>query len=136
VAALLSGDVDMLTDLPTQDVARLRADPKLKILDGPEVRTIYLAPGPRQPRVEVQQCEGQEPVQADKRVRQALSMAIDREAIKRSTMRGLSMPGWRDGGPGRQRQHARHRRRHQGRPRWREEAAGRGRLPGTASRSS
>ena len=26
VAALLSGDVDMLTDLPTQDVARLRAD--------------------------------------------------------------------------------------------------------------
>ncbi len=46
VAALLSGDVDMLTDLPTQDVARLRADPKLKILDGPEVRTIYLAPDP------------------------------------------------------------------------------------------
>ena len=31
VAALLSGDVDMLTDIPTQDVARLRGDAKLKI---------------------------------------------------------------------------------------------------------
>ena len=36
VAALLSGDVDLLTDLPTQDVARLRKDPKLKVLDGAE----------------------------------------------------------------------------------------------------
>jgi peptide/nickel transport system substrate-binding protein len=44
IAALLSGDVDMLTDLPTQDVGRLRGDSKLKVLDGPEVRTIYLAP--------------------------------------------------------------------------------------------
>jgi peptide/nickel transport system substrate-binding protein len=34
VAALLSGDVDMLTDLPTQDVARLR-DAKLKISTAP-----------------------------------------------------------------------------------------------------
>ena len=42
--ALLSGDVDMLTDIPTQDVARLRGDSKLKILDGPEVRTIFFAP--------------------------------------------------------------------------------------------
>ena len=44
VAALLSGDVDMLTDVPTQDVDRLRADKKLKVVDGPEVRTIFLAP--------------------------------------------------------------------------------------------
>jgi len=44
VAALLSGDVDMLTDLPTQDISRLRQDSKLKVVDGPEVRTIYLAP--------------------------------------------------------------------------------------------
>ena len=34
IAALLSGDVDMVTDLPTQDVTRLRNEPKLKILDG------------------------------------------------------------------------------------------------------
>jgi peptide/nickel transport system substrate-binding protein len=99
VAALLSGDVDMLTDLPTQDVARLRADPKLKILDGPEVRTIFLAPDVGSPELKHSSVKGKNPF-ADRRVRQALSMAIDREAIKRSTMRGLSIPGWRDGGPG------------------------------------
>src|ERR1043166_2773080 len=41
ISALLSGDVDLVTDLPTQDVERLRKDPKLKILDGHEVRTIF-----------------------------------------------------------------------------------------------
>ncbi|MFY9511101.1 MAG: ABC transporter substrate-binding protein [Rubrivivax sp.] len=91
VAALLSGDVDMLTDIPTQDVARLRSDPKLKIVDGPEVRTIYLAPDIGSPELKYSNIKGKNPF-ADKRVRQALSMAIDREAIKRSTMRGLSIP--------------------------------------------
>ena len=91
VAALLSGDVDMLTDLPTQDVARLRADPKLKILDGPEVRTIYLAPDVGSAELKYSNVKGKNPF-ADKRVRQALSMAIDREAIKRNIMRGLSLP--------------------------------------------
>ena len=91
VAALLSGDVDMLTDLPTQDVARLRADPKLKIVDGPEVRTIFLAPDVGSPELKYSNVKGKNPF-ADKRVRQALSMAIDREAIKRNTMRGLSIP--------------------------------------------
>jgi peptide/nickel transport system substrate-binding protein len=91
VAALLSGDVDMLTDLPTQDVARLRADAKLKILDGPEVRTIYLAPDVGSAELKYSNIKGKNPF-ADKRVRQALSMAIDREAIKRNIMRGLSIP--------------------------------------------
>ncbi len=91
VAALLSGDVDMLTDIPTQDVARLRTDPKLKIVDGPEVRTIYLAPDIGSPELKYSNVKGKNPF-ADKRVRQALSMAIDREGIKRATMRGLSIP--------------------------------------------
>ncbi|HLL10719.1 MAG TPA: ABC transporter substrate-binding protein [Rubrivivax sp.] len=91
VAALLSGDVDMLTDLPTQDVARLRADSKLKIIDGPEVRTIYLAPDIGSPELKYSNVKGKNPL-ADKRVRMALSMAIDREAIRRNIMRGLSIP--------------------------------------------
>ena len=45
VAALLSGDVDMVTDLPTQDVARLRTDTQAQGRStGPEVRTIFIAP--------------------------------------------------------------------------------------------
>ena len=91
VAALLSGDVDMLTDLPTQDVGRLRADSKLKILDGPEVRTIYLAPDMGSPELKHSNIKGKNPF-ADKRVRQALSLAIDRASIQRNTMRGLSIP--------------------------------------------
>ena len=91
VAALLSGDVDMLTDLPTQDVGRLRTDAKLKVLDGPEVRTIYLAPDMGSPELKHSSVKGKNPL-ADKRVRQALSLAIDRNAIQRSTMRGLSIP--------------------------------------------
>jgi peptide/nickel transport system substrate-binding protein len=91
VAALLSGDVDMLTDLPTQDIARLRQDSKLKVVDGPEVRTIYLAPDMGSPELKYSNIKGKNPF-ADKRVRQALSMAIDREAIKRNIMRGLSIP--------------------------------------------
>ena len=91
VAALLSGDVDLLTDLPTQDVARLRADSKLKVVEGPEVRTIFFAPDVGSPELKYSSVKGKNPF-ADKRVRQALSMAIDREAIKRNTMRGLSIP--------------------------------------------
>ncbi len=91
VAALLSGDVDMLTDVPTQDVDRMRADKKLKVVDGAEVRTIYLAPDVGSPELKYSNVKGKNPF-ADKRVRQALSMAIDREAIKRNIMRGLSVP--------------------------------------------
>jgi peptide/nickel transport system substrate-binding protein len=91
VAALLSGDIDLLTDIPTQDVSRLRTDPKLKILDGPEVRTMFLVLDSGSPELKYSNVKGKNPF-ADKRVRQALSMVIDREAIKRNTMRGLSIP--------------------------------------------
>ncbi|MFZ4649975.1 MAG: ABC transporter substrate-binding protein [Rubrivivax sp.] len=91
VAAVLSGDVDLLTDLPTQDVARLRADSKLKVVDGPEVRTIYFAPDIGSPELKYSNIKGRNPF-ADKRVRQAMSMALDRAAIQRNIMRGLSVP--------------------------------------------
>jgi peptide/nickel transport system substrate-binding protein len=91
VAALLSGDVDMLTDMPTQDVDRLRADKKLKVVDGPEVRTIFLAPDIGSAELKYSNVKGKNPFK-DKRVREALSLAIDREAIKKNIMRGLSVP--------------------------------------------
>lgn len=91
VAALIAGDVDMLTDLPTQDVAKLRTDPKLKIVDGPEVRTIFYALDQGSNELKYSDVKGKNPFK-DKRVREALSIAIDRETIKRNTMRGLSIP--------------------------------------------
>ncbi|MFY7866629.1 ABC transporter substrate-binding protein [Roseateles sp.] len=91
VAALLSGDVDMLTDLPTQDVARLKNDPKLKVIEGPEVRTIFFVMDQGSDELQGSNVKGKNPFK-DKRVREALSVAIDREAIKRTIMRGLSIP--------------------------------------------
>jgi peptide/nickel transport system substrate-binding protein len=99
VAALLSGDVDLLTDVPVQDIDRLRADKRLKVVDGPEVRTIFLAPDMGSPELKHSNIKGKNPF-ADKRVRQALSLAIDREAIKKSIMRGLSVPAALIVGPG------------------------------------
>ncbi len=91
VAALLAGDVDMLTDVPVQDLDRLRSDKRLKVVDGPEVRTIFLAPDIGSPELKYSNIKGKNPF-ADKRVRQALSLAIDREAIRSSIMRGMSVP--------------------------------------------
>jgi peptide/nickel transport system substrate-binding protein len=91
VAALLSGEIDMLTDLPTQDVTRLRNDPKLKVVDGPEVRTIYIAMDMGSDELKTSNIKGKNPFK-DKRVRQALNMSVDREAIKTRIMRGLSIP--------------------------------------------
>ncbi len=91
VAALLSGDVDLVTDLPTQDVQRLRSDPKLKVMDGAENRTIFIALDQFSPELKYSNVKGKNPWK-DIRVRKALNLAVDREAIKRITMRGLSIP--------------------------------------------
>jgi peptide/nickel transport system substrate-binding protein len=99
VAALLAGDVDLLTDVPVQDLERLGKDKRLKVLNGPEVRTIFLAPDMGSPELKHASVKGKNPF-ADKRVRQALSLAIDREAIKRSIMRGMSVPAGIIVGPG------------------------------------
>ena len=71
VAALLAGDVDMVTDLPTQDMARLRQDAKLKVLDGAENRTIFIALDQGSDRIEVRRRQGQEPVQGRARAARA-----------------------------------------------------------------
>jgi peptide/nickel transport system substrate-binding protein len=90
VAALLSGEVDMVTDLPTQDVAKLRGNPKLKVLEGNEVRTIFVALDQGSDELRGSNVKGNP--YKDKRVREALSIAIDRAGIQKAIMRGLSVP--------------------------------------------
>jgi peptide/nickel transport system substrate-binding protein len=91
VAALLAGDVDLLTDLPTQDVARLAKDSKLKVLEGAENRTIFIGLDQFSNELKYSDVKGKNPFK-DIRVRKALNLAVDREAIRRVTMRGLSLP--------------------------------------------
>jgi peptide/nickel transport system substrate-binding protein len=91
VAALLSGDVDLVTDLPTQDVERLRKDSRLKVLEGVENRSIFIGMDQYSEELQYSSVKGKNPFK-DVRVRKALNMAVDREAIRRVTMRGLSIP--------------------------------------------
>lgn len=91
VAALLSGEVDFAQDIPAQDVARLQQDKKLRINEGAENRIIFLGLNVGQAELKASSIKGKNPL-ADLRVRQAIEMAIDRDAIKRSVMRGLSIP--------------------------------------------
>ncbi|MEM6763043.1 MAG: ABC transporter substrate-binding protein, partial [Pseudomonadota bacterium] len=42
VAALLAGDVDLINDVPTTDLERLRSDDAIDIFQGPSNRVIYL----------------------------------------------------------------------------------------------
>ena len=71
IAALLAGDVDIVTDLPTQDVAKLRSNQNLFVLDGPEVRTIFIALDTRSDELKHGQ-KGANPFK-DARVRQAFN---------------------------------------------------------------
>ena len=91
VAALLSGEVDFAQDIPAQDVARLKQDSKLRINEGPENRSIFLGLNVGAAELKSSNVKGKNPL-ADPKVREAMELAIDRDAIKRSVMRGLSNP--------------------------------------------
>ena len=91
VAALLSGDVDLVTDLPVQDVERLRKDAKLKVLDGEENRTIFIAMDQHSDELKYSNVKGANPLK-DLRVRKALYAAIDIVALRRQVMRGYALP--------------------------------------------
>ncbi len=91
VAALLSGELDFILDPSPQDLARLRSNADLKVIDGVENRTIFL--GMDQFRTELvgSDVKGKNPLK-DQRVRMALYQAIDSASLNRVTMRGLSQP--------------------------------------------
>jgi peptide/nickel transport system substrate-binding protein len=91
VAALLSGEVDMVLDPNLQDLGRIRSTPSLKVLEGAENRTIFLGMDQFRDELPGSNVKGKNPLK-DVRVRKALYQAIDIAAINRVTMRGLSQP--------------------------------------------
>jgi peptide/nickel transport system substrate-binding protein len=91
VAALISGDVDFVHDVPVQDIDRLEKAGNFRVNFGPENRTIFLGMDVASPSLATSNVKGKNPF-ADQRVRQAMNMAIDRGAIKRVVMRGQSVP--------------------------------------------
>ncbi|MCU0885090.1 MAG: ABC transporter substrate-binding protein [Beijerinckiaceae bacterium] len=91
VAALLSGEIDYLQDVPVQDIARLQNSAGIRVNPGPENRPIFLGMNVGLPELRSSDVKGKNPF-ADVRVRQAVNTALNREAIQRVTMRGQSTP--------------------------------------------
>ncbi len=91
LAALITGEVQFVNDPPTQDVPRLRADPKIKVIEGQENRIQYLAFDMQRDELLYSDVKGKNPWK-DIRVRQAVAHAIDVEAIRSKVMRGMSEP--------------------------------------------
>ena len=96
-AALLSGDVGLIEAVPTTDAARLRSDERVRITETVSSRLIYLwldrsRTGPT-PFVQGPNGEtlDKNPLN-DLRVRQALSMAVNRSAIAERIMESAAIP--------------------------------------------
>ncbi|PKO70131.1 MAG: ABC transporter substrate-binding protein [Betaproteobacteria bacterium HGW-Betaproteobacteria-16] len=99
VAALLSGQVDVIEPVPLQDVARINASGKSKVMQGPELRTIFLGMDQKRDELLYSSVKGKNPFK-DKRVRQAFYQAIDINGIQRTVMRGAANPTALMVGPG------------------------------------
>ena len=89
VAALLSGEVDMVYPVPQQDAARISGTGKHQLLTGFELRTIFVNMDQSRDELLESSVKGKNPFK-DKRVRQAIYQAIDMEAIKSRIMGGTS----------------------------------------------
>jgi len=91
VAALLSGQVDMIDPVPVQDQDRVSGNPGTTLLAGPELRTIFLGMDQSRDELLYSDVKGKNPFK-DKRVRQAFYQAINEDAIAQRIMRGQATP--------------------------------------------
>lgn len=99
VAALLSGEVDVMEPVPVQDIDRVNGNATTRAMTGPELRTIFLGMDQKRDELLYSSVKGKNPFK-DKRVRQAFYQAIDIEGIKKTVMRGASNPSAEMVGPG------------------------------------
>ena len=91
VAALLSGEVDLVQDVPVQDIERLAGTAGLKVETGPENRTIYFGYAMDDEPLLSSNITDENPF-ANPLVREAMEIAVDRDAIRQVVMRGQSIP--------------------------------------------
>ena len=99
VAALLSGEIDVMEPVPLQDVERVKSSANLDVLQGPELRTIFLGMDQKRDELQFSSVKGKNPFK-DKRVRQAFYQAIDIDSIRSRVMRNASTPTALMVGPG------------------------------------
>lgn len=95
LAALQAGDVDLIEDPALENLENLKNDPNIEIVTkGPTYRVIFIGLDvgrqTNSPGISGTE-EGKNPL-ADRRVREAMSLAIDRKAIVDRIMNGMATP--------------------------------------------
>ncbi|MEP7282207.1 MAG: ABC transporter substrate-binding protein, partial [Rubrivivax sp.] len=91
LAALASGEVDVVLDPPFQDIERLRAEPRLKLRSVTELGQQYFTFDQARPELEFSDVKGRNPFK-DRRVRQAVWHALNIELIIDKVLRGQAEP--------------------------------------------
>jgi peptide/nickel transport system substrate-binding protein len=104
-AALLAGDLDAIEQVPTSDIARLRRDPRIAISETESLRNAFLVfDHSREGATPFVTDNDGRPLERnplkDRRVREALSIAIDRHAIVERVMEGAASPSMQFVGQG------------------------------------
>lgn len=95
-AALLAGDVDVIENVPTADLARLRGNPNYRLAQAVSWRTIFFHLDQYRAHSPHLTDKTSKPLAAnpfmDVRVRRAISKAINRTALAERVMEGAAVP--------------------------------------------
>ena len=91
LAALASGEVDLVLDPPFQDVERLKTDPKLSVTTTGDMSTQYFTFDQSRDELLSSDVKGRNPFK-DLRVRRAVAHALNIELIVQKVLRGQGTP--------------------------------------------
>ncbi len=91
LAALASGEVDLVLDPPFQDVARLKADPRLTVVSVTDIGTQYFTFDQARDELVHGDRKDRNPFK-DRRVRQAVAHALNIDLIVQKVLRGQATP--------------------------------------------
>ncbi len=96
LAALLAGDLDVIGDVPTTDAARLKTEPGVQVFSRSSDRVMFLLPNVGADTLDLLvDAHGQKlaanPLR-EMKVRQAISLAIDRRALAARAIDGMAIP--------------------------------------------
>jgi peptide/nickel transport system substrate-binding protein len=91
LAALASGEVDMVLDPPFQDIDRLRRDPRITLLQVADLGQQYFTFDQARDELEGSDIKGRNPFK-DLRVRRAVYQALNIDLILQKVLRGQGVP--------------------------------------------
>ena len=91
VAALISGEMDLVQPVPVQDWKRLEDAKGVKPLTAPEARAIFIGMDQSRDELLFSDVKGKNPFK-DPKVREAVVLAVDTKIINDKIMRGAAKP--------------------------------------------